>query len=210
MSPHLFGKMLQKVKWLFGSTPELIIWCWNNFYIECWIASSLNYLQLRKYDLICHPWRRRTTQTAANAWWDSLICLQMHLSLIKTVLLTTNIKYWFPYNLSQEVLRLLVFHGMALQLLLNCSFKANFILIMQDTVFNSVQYILPQFSILLITTFVALAAPDEFQGQCYSRLTIGGTILPVTFEISHGIMENKSRRLSVGYCVKVKMIVKWR
>ena len=130
-------------------------------------------------------------------------------SLIKMVLLTTNIKYWFPYNLSQEVLRLLVFHGMALQLL-DCSFKASFILIVQDTVFSSVQYILPQFSILLITLFVALAAPDELQGQCYSRLTIGGTILQVTFEIRNGIMENQSRRLSVSYCVKVKTIVKWR
>ena len=80
-----------------------------------------------------------------------------------------------------------VFHGMVLQ---NswCSFKANFILI--HCARYSVQSSI--FSILSTTTFVALAAPCEFQGRCLSRLTMAGTILQVVFERSDGSVENQS------------------
>ena len=100
-----------------------------------------------------------------------------------------------------------VFHGMALQNSWRL-FKA--ISSWLCKIFSSVRYILPQFSVLSITTFVAFAAPCEFQGWCLSRLTIGGTILQVAFEISDGNVENQIWRLLVSYCVKVKTIVKWR
>ena len=117
LSACLFGNILPKVKWTFGSTHEWI-WWWNNFTFECWIASSLNSLQLRNTNFISHPWRRLlgmldgiTRYVYMHLVWSNQDGFSHY-----------QYFYLFLNNLSQVVLRCLL-HSQQIMSFSWCGFK---------------------------------------------------------------------------------------